>query len=1319
MRHILHKAVTLFILCGVLTGAMVPARAAAAGDAPAALPAPLPANAPTATIAVNPASGAIGQAVTASGQSGAAAGVRIVWIYGDGAQTITAAEVATSGGGYSAPVNVPLDAPPGPAQLCVTVTGAADARFTCTPFTVVAPPAGRVEGQAPAPSAGANFHLLDRAGQVVASAPIAGNGAFQLNDVMPGRYQGAVEGSFSQLMRVDDIVVTPGEPTRIPFGGWVSELNLDGSPCLLNSAAKVAQLAGSPSHLNSDGIVDLDTLSVVARTMTTSVYKGPTPKPKPGTTYDFGIYVAGVTLNVTFEAYVQRKNNASVDRVEYYLQNGSAAPVLIGSATAKPWQLQYNVGQLPPGQTKLIAVPVVNGEQQCVTSRIIQVLADPMKNPKFQPGAVTVWDTTFKAYHFMGSIPNAGGLLPAKFDTPSLPLIGVLENRLGAGVYVEGWLYLDGRLWFGALDAQAYARLMSIDVFNKTVGLDPGGKLLAQWIKPQDLAAVSHQTPPFSLASFRQELTLFGGPLFAVPPWVMVRASISIGVGGDVSLSAFIQPLKPGIEVEVRPSVSAWLGLTIAVDILFGIAGAEGTAQPGLSVALPLKLNPDADPPVWFENPCLSIFVRLILKGRFLFWSWTMLDEAIINEHIPSGCNAQAVAAALQNAAAQPAPAANSPILEAPAVASDPAGRMLMAYVEDAGGATPAPRIMARIKAAGNDAWGAPVAVTDGTRSVSDPVVAFAGPEQTPMVAWTQNTLPFAASSPASGDVGAALQQQEIMVATWQGGAWGTPVALTDDSVGDGRPSLAGDVLGATLAWTRDTDGNIATRTDQRIAVREWAPAAGSPTGNWSAMQLLGAATSGMNAQVSAARLAIVDPAGGQIERRALAWSYDADGDPNSAGDRRLALATYDASGWSARLLGEQTRRADSPAIALGAADLDHANLAFVVRGVDGDGQTDIGPLSNRARLWTAMVSLVDGSVANAQPAPDDGGAPVYAERPRLATASDGETLLLFRRFGMPEENSWLGQIAVARQAAPAAAYSAPLLLTDEPRQNWQAALALSPAGGQAIIAKIGSPPVLPAGVTAADASAQLAAQLAAPAANAVAWHAMAEQADATTLDLVTLAPTADPALAPTLALAQVHAIPGSTVTVTATVRNLGRNPSPEASVCFYRGTPGSGSLVECRSVSPLAFNASQAVAVAVTRSGGAEPLYAELVTAGENANAQNDRATAVLGALPVPEIFGVQESTLYESSLAVTWAPVDVPGVGGYRILRATQPGGPYAVAGESTAPVFNDLPVVRGQTYYYVVQAFDSAGGVSQYSQETSGSLPPLPLFLPAISR
>lgn len=1309
------KVAILLTMIGLLAG-LLPQPGLAAANAPTGIPAPLPTSSPTATVNLSTTSGYITQLITVSGQTNtSAAGVRVMWVYNDAAQTVTAAVVNTTGNSYSAQVSVPLDAQPGPAKVCATITGSAAARLTCASFTVIAPPTRAVSGQAPVPAAGtgATFHLLDRSGRSVASAAIAANGAFQLNNVAPGRYRGAVEGGFSQLARFSDIVVTPNGDPSIAYFPWDGERDVNGVPCLFSNDAKVALVSGTPSHLNSFGIVDLDTSASMKAIA--PYYQGASPKPKPQSSYDFGIYLSGVPLTVEFQAYVQRKGNVAVERVEYYRQIGNAAPVLIGSATAKPWTFQYNVGQLPPGQTKLIAVPVVNGQQQCATFHTIQMLANPTANPKWQPGAGAVWDNSLKIYRFWGTMPNVGGLLPLIFDTPSLPLVGVLQNRLGAGVYVEGALSLDGQVWLSAMDATAYARLMSIDVFNKTLDLDPGGKTLARWFKPTDYASVVHRTPRFPLASFRQDLTIFGGPLFAVPPWVVVRASISVGVGGELSLSAAVYPLRPGLEVELRPSVSAWLGLTIAADVLFGIAGVEGTAQPGITVALPFKVNLDNDPPAWFDNPCLTIFVRLILKGRFLFWSWTFFDEPIVNEQIPSGCNAQQALAQLAALAGQPTAAST---LEAPALAVDPNGRMAMVYVEDAGGATPAPRIMARFKPAGSDVWGAPTSVTDGSRSVSDPVVAFAGPGHTPIVAWTQNTLPLSSAPPTSGDLGETLKRQEIYVSTWNGAAWSAPAALTDDLVGDGRAALAGDIQGATLAWTRDTDGNLSTRADQRIAVREWTPLPGGPTGAWGAMQLLSASPSGgMNAQVSVARLLATDPAtGAQVQRRILVWAFDADGDPNTAADRRLAVATPNAAGtWNPQLLSELARRADSPTVSLSPQNPNLAELAFLVRGVDADGQTDIGPLSNRAVLWTAQFDFTSSTVFNAVAAPGDAGGAVYAERPRLTSAANGETLLAFRRFGQPDNNTWLGQIALARRSGTAAAFSTPLLLTNEPRQNWQAAIALNPANGQAVVAKIGSAPILPAGMTSGQSLAEIAGQGDA----AFAWANLAAQTNDTTLDLLALGPGADPALDPALALSQAHAAIGSTVTVTATVRNLGRNTALEAQVCFYRGAPGSGTLVECRVVPPLGFNESRQVVIGLVAAAGAQPIYAEVIPTGEDANSQNNRGVADLGALPAPRALGVQESTLYEASLIMQWLPLDVPGVAGYRILRGVQSGGPYDLVGEATGSTFNDLPLPRGQTFYYVVQAYDANGVVSPYSQEMSAALPQLNTYLPAVVR
>jgi hypothetical protein len=1282
------------------------------------IPAVLPGNAPTATIQVSPNSGYPTQVINAFGVASVSeTQVRLAWVYGSLEQTITGAVIETTASSYSAQVSVPIDAPAGPAQVCATVTGSAGAAFTCVDFTITEPPAGSVVGLAPvsdtqAQEAGAlnaTFHLFNQAGQSVASAPVGADGSFYLSNVPAGNYRAAIEGQTSEPILFSTVSVLPGkEAVTRKLVMTPENTYLDGMPCY-ETAAHVTMVAGTPSHLNDFGIVEPDRFGW---TYMRNVL-GPKPTPKPSGSYDFGMYISGIPLTVSFTSFVQRDGNTQVDRVDYYTQIGKNTPVFVGSSNTKPYPVSMDVGQLPPGQAMLLAVPVVNGQALCTSRYTIQMVTDPMTNSKFQPGSSTVWDSTNKVYYFSGTIPNVLGLLPAKFDTPSLPLFGVFENRLSAGVIVQGFLSLDGRVAVMTMDAQLSARLMNNDVVNLWQDLTPGGKLLGQWLPPENVNRVAGMIPPYELASFRKDLTLFSGPIIAVPPWVVVRASISVGVAGELTFSGAVYPFQPAVELSLTPSIEAWLGFGLAVDVIFGIAGAEAKIAPGIGVELPLRINPDDERLVWFDDPCLSLYVRLIIEGRILFFTFGILDEVIVNEHIPSGCDATQLIS-LQSSMARnlESPA----VLESPAIAVNPTGRMIMVYVEDAGGTTPAPRITVRFKAAGSETWGAPQALTDGSHSVSDPVVTFAGPAHTPIVSWTQNALDI--GSATSLDLGEILNRQEIYASTWDGTTWATPTSLSNDLVGDGRPSIAGDIQGATLAWTRDTDGNLTTRSDQRIAVREWTPQPANSQGDWDSMQILSAgAGSGSNSQVSAARLYFEDPATGQtLNRKILVWTYDADGDWNTNNDRRMAVAIPAAGGWSASLTSEQTNRSDSPDVSLSMNNPDRAVVAFLVRGTDGDGLTDTGMLSNQARLWTAHYQFGDGSVVNLMPVSDENGAPVRAERPRLSSTNSGETLLAFRQFGEAGSSLGLGQISLSQQASNSDSFSQSLMVTDEPRQNWQAVVAVDPSSNKLTIVKIGRPPILPEGVDATPLLEELASQQN----GYFDWVGLDEiENGETTLDFVTIEPGADPAIKPGLDLSQRHAMVGQSVTVTATVRNLGRNASGEVYVNFFEGEPGNGVWIESVPVSLLEFNEVKEVSISVTASAGEQPYYAQLSTNGENLNPHNDLASADLGAIGTPVAQGVVISTLYQSALAVKWQVLELPGIAGYRVLRSTQPGGPFELVGETTQTVFNDVLLKSGKIYYYVIQAFDGSGVLSANSNEVSGSLPYQVIYAPGITR
>jgi len=292
-------------------------------------------------------------------------------------------------------------------------------------------------------------------------------------------------------------------------------------------------------------------------------------------------------------------------------------------------------------------------------------------------------------------------------------------------------------------------------------------------------------------------------------------------------------------------------------------------------------------------------------------------------------------------------------------------------------------------------------------------------------------------------------------------------------------------------------------------------------------------------------------------------------------------------------------------------------------------------------------------------------------------------------------------------------AFSYPLLLTDEARQNWQAALAVNPINNQLSIVKIGRPPILPAGLQAVSLLERLEAQKL----EHFYWQGLRANNSEDTLDVLTISANADPALDPALTLSQTHADLGSSVTISATVRNLGRNPTGALTVNFFSGEPGSGTLIGSQAVAPLDFNAAQQASIQATAGNGKQPLYAEVVSVGGNANLQNDLATGDLGEMPAPFALGVIESPSYEDSLVVKWQPLDLPGIAGYRVLRGVQPGGPYELVGETTQTVFNDMPVGRGQSYYYVIQAFDGNGVLSAESNEVYTVLPPIAIYLPAV--
>ena len=271
--------------------------------------------------------------------------------------------------------------------------------------------------------------------------------------------------------------------------------------------------------------------------------------------------------------------------------------------------------------------------------------------------------------------------------------------------------------------------------------------------------------------------------------------------------------------------------------------------------------------------------------------------------------------------------------------------------------------------------------------------------------------------------------------------------------------------------------------------------------------------------------------------RIGLVWTVDADGDPATSDDRRLAVADCTGGVCDVEIPAALPAGADSASVVLKGSD--EVYLAFLVR--------DEAGMGNQAVLWTAHYGDHGGTYNwQAQAVLDDQGGQIMAEAPQLGMGPSGEVLLTFRIFGAPGTDAALGQVALSQlgtsaqastsptQVAAGAASSPPLILSSTLPQ-WQVSVGINGSTGEAVLLSVGLPPTSTAtlSVNPQPAPASTAAR---PRTASSILAAGGEPITSLVID-----PEADPALDPALTLSQQHAAPGSSVVVTATVRNVGR----------------------------------------------------------------------------------------------------------------------------------------------------------------------------------
>ncbi len=1242
------------------------------------------------TVALTPAQGYSGQQVTVSGQATPGTpGVRVVWRYGDATRS---AQVVTpnASGQYQAEVSVPQDAAQGKAQVCAAVTGSESATFGCANFTVQVAPPGTVEGRLPAgvvhTPGDAQFVLLDRAGALVLETPIAPDGSFRLENVAPGIYKTAIVGSVSPTVDPEDVIVYPARTTAVS----IKTLSATGLGGCSNSITVTGQLSPSDKQSSPDelGAVGLATF--------------PPPTGTPPSSYDFGVYIVGVTLNGALTAQTQGGSSSEkAPTFKFTGPNGEVGPYgSMNAAGAHTWNVGMNLGDstiATSGTWNLHINPQdSHNTVYCESVKQIRFIADPMNDPKvFQPGSSkTTWNDQSKVYTFDGWLPNFAKLLPLEFPTDpwKLPLLGDASNEFDAGLHLVGSMTLDHTMTFTAFNAEAEAKILGLKVLNKEWHPDKMPSGLS--FNPDDLSALAVTFPSISLWEKDWSTQVFDGVVATYMDIVTVKASVSVGLHGAVLMSITVYPLVPAMDVALTPTITPSLTVRIWVELLLGVASAGADATTSVSVSLPFHmkrdfLKPLDSPSVWFDNPCIGVEVDLAVWARinlgFYKKKWNMEPKTLVQDY-RCGNNPNPN---------PPPPAPKTPpkLMGMPSIAASPDGGMLVVFVGDDTPNTqsPTPRVYALYKAPGQTNWPDPsqaVPLTDGTQMVQDPVATFAFPGKatSAFVFWTQTVISPSDEDAAGNDVKKILDHQEIFMSgsgAPQQKKWSSPRPITNDGVSDGRPAVSGDDLGFTLAWVRAKSSPY-DRSQTYIAVMN-VDAMGVGQ-----MRTLPDTDGGMHAQPSVARVHLVDDKG---DRDVRYVAYTTHADDLTSTTRRI------------RVWLQNGKQRDPDFSDYTGSGLPNGAMSPVV-GVDALGNPMLAYLLNTQT--TAPNATADSSAylyfawtgayyppswSPIQVPGQDYKSPVRAEKPSFAwRPGDNNVYLFFRELGDAGTDAsvgiiWGKNITFLQSGPPMVGSN---YVPTQKGANWLPSTAQNQQTGDLEICWLQQ--------ASSAAEEALLAQLrpSSPAAR-VAAPVVTLNTSVETLKMATIPNKADPSLDPVLLLNPPHAALGATVTITTTVRNLGLQPVSGLSVSLYRD----GTLIGTRALTST-FQPGDSVPVAWdVVAGRGQQSYSAVVTSGDSdMGTQNNRATGVLNALEKPLITSIARSSRFANALEIYWQSESHVNSAGYRILRATAIQGPYELVGEATGVAFADLGLAPSTDYFYKVQAFDLEGVLSEAS-------------------
>ena len=931
------------------------------------------------------------------------------------------------------------------------------------------------------------------------------------------------------------------------------------------------------------------------------------------------------------------------------------------------WTAQFDMSELQPGRQKL---EVVAYDQQDLASPTFTVSVYVISKPVWydQPWVLhsrVTWSTSAKQYTFTCHLPNNPAL---RFEKDiSFQYLGSLRNVFASDISLTEVFKLAGE-WSFSAKGTLEATILGASMFSEEYTLTPELERSADdpWYR---LKALRFESPEFELPGYNKNIvddkTI--ATFYVLGIKFDVKLSVDIGYEANLKIKGRVLSDLTVDEIRTIPSVSPYVQVDIALDILFGVATVGSQIKPTLTFYLPIVY--DSTPPLgksalYLDTPCVHFLLRAKLYVK-LFWGAGEWDSGwydMAQTDWPEGCAKNQAIAVVQ----EPPVSLPPDHFIAPALATDDTGRALALWVHDEeplpGQANP--ELYYALGEGGK--WGAPLRLTTDDYWQSDPQVIFLSTGQA-LAVWTQNTLD---RTEVITNLNQILNAQELYYAVSAGlvegtFTWSEPAPITNDALPDGRVALAASTARQALAvWVHDEDGQVETRGDWEIYFALW----NGSSWNSPAPIASDQETADLEPFVAYDR-----------EGKAIAvWVRDLDSDPMTIDDRRLAYARWNGDAWSEAVIPSDW----PPGVLWPSVGFDNDNRAVVVftaRGRDALGQLYGEGLQDL--LWSARMRNDSWELVSI-------GEATIADRPRVLVNADNYALVFYRGFTADGPGGYAGDIAVAvaNLNEPILEWGPPGFLTTDPARDWQLAAAVEAGTGGTLVLDV------------RESTAQ-----------ATALHIAGAMQGLDEMLAISIPFGADLAIAD-LSFSDAHPDAGEIVFITATVQNLAFADVPAGGNVVVRffvdsATDPDKRIGEAVMNARLGYNGKHEVAIPWIASAGRHEIIA-VVDAEEQVRElkeDNNQAMRTVGEVAAPR-FLLAATDPIGGRVLLQWEPSATVGVAYYRIYRSTVPGGPYELVGTSSETVYADDGLVNGQIYYYTITAVDAAGTASPRSNEVS---------------